>query len=373
MKEPLRVLVVDDTVIYRKIVGDVLAAMEDVEVAGVAHNGKVALARLPFLKPHLLTLDVEMPEMGGLEVLEELAGSWPDMGAIMLSSLTRRGSEMTVKALELGAFDFIPKPEGRTMEENRKAVEAALVPRVKAFARQREVRSALRRARGGAFSSPAGKPPSAGAEVRKLSKSGERAGGRSEVVAIGISTGGPNALSVLLPGMPGDLGAAVLVVQHMPPVFTQSLAQSLDAKCALRVKEASEGDVVRPNVVYIAPGGKQMKVASGGPGGRCFLRVTDDRPEKNCKPSADYLFRSVSQVYPGRATGVIMTGMGSDGTLGLRLMKRAGCPVIAQSEETCVVYGMPKEAVEAGVVDVVAPLDRLAGEIRRTVQSGRGA
>jgi two-component system chemotaxis response regulator CheB len=190
---------------------------------------------------------------------------------------------------------------------------------------------------------------------------------RAGLVLIGVSTGGPNALSQMMPRLPANLGVPVFIVQHMPPLFTRSLAESLNERCALQVKEAEDGEIARPNTVYIAPGGKQMKVAPAA-GGEIVVQTTDDPPENNCKPSADTLFRSAAFGFPGRSCAVIMTGMGSDGTLGLRLLKRNGCRVIAQDENSCVVFGMPKEAIDAGVVDLVVPLDGIAEEIIRAVK-----
>jgi two-component system chemotaxis response regulator CheB len=185
---------------------------------------------------------------------------------------------------------------------------------------------------------------------------------KPEMVLIGVSTGGPNALARILPKIPGNIGVPLLIVQHMPPVFTQSLAESLSPKCAVRVREASQGEMVEPNTAYIAPGGRQMRLVPG-PEGRKMVQITDDPPENNCRPAVDYLFRSVANNFPGRAMAVILTGMGSDGVLGLRLLKRHPCYVIAQDEATCVVFGMPKEAVDAGVTDAVLPLDSIAARI----------
>jgi two-component system, chemotaxis family, protein-glutamate methylesterase/glutaminase len=190
---------------------------------------------------------------------------------------------------------------------------------------------------------------------------------RPELVLIGISTGGPDALSRMLPQLPGSLAVPVLVVQHMPPLFTKSLADSLAPKCALRVKEAESGEPARPGSVYIAPGGRQMKVTPG-PGGEPFIEITDDPAENNCRPAVDYLFRSAANQFAGQAVAVIMTGMGSDGTLGLKLLKRGGAFTIAQDEGTCVVYGMPREAVQAGVIDLVLPLHEIAEGISRAVR-----
>jgi len=190
---------------------------------------------------------------------------------------------------------------------------------------------------------------------------------RSEVIGIGISTGGPNALTKMIPLLPANLKAPVLIVQHMPPMFTASLANSLNNKSSLEVKEAEDGDVITPGKVLIAPGGKQMKIVAGADGLTRKIKITDDPPENSCRPSVDYLFRSIAQHYVGRSTGVIMTGMGSDGSRGLVQMKKNGSIVIAQDEESCTVFGMPKEPIETGIVDVVAPLDRIAEEIVKTV------
>ena len=194
---------------------------------------------------------------------------------------------------------------------------------------------------------------------------------KPEIVGIGISTGGPKALAKMMPQLPAPINVPILIVQHMPPIFTQSLARNLDSKCGFDVKEAVDGEPITPNKAYIAPGGKQMKVVAGADGINRIIRITDDPPENSCKPSVDYLFRSIAQHYVGRSTGVIMTGMGSDGSLGLKLMKRSGSLIIAQNEATCVVYGMPKEPIENGIVDVIAPLDKIAEVIRKAVIGAR--
>jgi len=365
--KPLRVLVVDDTVIFRKTVSDILMELPGVEVVGIAHNGKIAISKISSLNPDLLTLDIEMPEVNGLEVLEYIRKGALDVGAIILSTLTHEGGEMTIKALELGAFDFIPKPQGNDMKENRRIIKNTLAPMLKAYARRKEIKSILKDG-----PQPAGEARTPLRHTTRPSSIIQRMGaitgkrGRSEIVAIGVSTGGPTALSKMLPEISPNLGVPVLIVQHMPPIFTQSLANSLNTKCAMKVKEAVDGESVQPNMVFIAPGGKQMKVAAGADGKSRIIRITDDPPEKSCKPSVDYLFKSVAQHYVGRATGVIMTGMGSDGLEGLKQMKKNGAIVIAQDETSCVVYGMSKEPIESGIVDIVAPLDKIAGEITRT-------
>jgi two-component system, chemotaxis family, protein-glutamate methylesterase/glutaminase len=368
----LKVLIVDDTIVYRKIVSDALAGVPDVEVVSTASNGKIALSRIAALKPDLLVLDIEMPEMNGLEVLGAIKENSLDVGVIVLSALTVKGGEMTMKALELGAFDFITKPESASAEESRNQVKSTLVPLVKAYGHTREVKSILKGVTG---TRPVPQPlhaakASAGDDGQSLLRSPVAAAGRrvSEVVGIGISTGGPSALMKMLPSLAPDLNVPIFIVQHMPPAFTRSLAESLDSRCAWKVKEGEDGETVQPGTGYIAPGGKQMKVTLGADALTKIIRVTDDPPENHCKPSVDYLFRSLAHHYVGRATGVIMTGMGNDGTAGLKLMKRSGAVVIAQDEPSCVVFGMPGEAIRAGVVDVVAPLDELAGAITKTVR-----
>ena len=361
--DTLKVMVVDDTVVYRKIVSDVLAELPDVEVVGTAHNGKAALLKLKTLKPDLITLDIEMPEVNGIDVLQRMQTEAPHVGAIMLSTLTQQGGALTMRALELGAFDFIPKPQSGTMVENKKVVKDALTPMLKAFARSRDIRSQLR-------SFPRTKHLPRPVARRPMTSPSKRVVGRSErasIIGIGISTGGPNALARMLPSIPKDIGVPIVIVQHMPPLFTQSLANSLNNKCQLEVREAKNGEPLLPNVAYIAPGGKQMKIVAGPDGKQRVIKITDDPAENNCKPSVDYLFRSIAAHYVGRAAGVIMTGMGSDGTKGLQMMKNNGATVIAQDESSCVVFGMPKEPVESGLADIVVPLDQLAGEIAKTV------
>ncbi|MFC1763655.1 chemotaxis response regulator protein-glutamate methylesterase [Planctomycetota bacterium] len=360
----IRVLVVDDTVIYRKIVSDILGTMPQVEVVGSANNGKIAMSLIEQKRPDLLILDVEMPEADGLEVLAFIQKKKLQVGAVMLSSFTQKGSQRTIKALELGAFDFIPKPESRSIEESKRAVQGDLNRVVEAFIRQAEIKHLLHQ-RGPSTGHRSATAPILATPVTTPRRAGQTT---SNIVTIGISTGGPNALKEVLPKLPGNLGVPVLVVQHMPPVFTKSLADSLNRRCALDVMEATEGQIVTPNQVLIAPGGKQMKVVLAPDKAKRIIKLTDDPPENGCRPAVDYLFRSISQLYGGRVTAVVMTGMGCDGKLGMKLLKRQGALTIAQDESTCVVYGMPKEVIEAGLADVVAPLPSIADEICKTVK-----
>jgi two-component system, chemotaxis family, protein-glutamate methylesterase/glutaminase len=365
----MRVLVVDDSVLFRRIMQDALATLPDVEVVGQASNGKLALQRIKELRPDLLTLDLEMPEMAGLAVLDAMREAGDKTAVIVVSALTKQGARITMQALQKGAFDFLTKPDTHSAAESREMLRAELAPRLRALSLRLGVRNILR-------STPSPPPPtlSSPAKTPSLEEISTRMNrltktAKPEMVLIGVSTGGPNALDCLLPSLPGNLGVPVLIVQHMPPVFTQSLAESLDAKCSLRVREASHGEIAETNTVFIAPGGRQMRLASG-PRSEKIIQITDDPPENNCRPAVDYLFRSVSNQFSGKAMAVILTGMGSDGTLGLRLLKRHGCLVIAQDEATSVVYSMPKAAVEAGVVDAVLPLEAIAGRITAAVRGG---
>lgn len=368
----MRVVIADDAVLFRRVMEQVLRELPEIEVVGTAPNGKLALQRVQELKPDLLTLDMEMPEMDGLAVLDALRGVPGAPAVIVVSALTLHGGRLTLQALQKGAFDFITKPAESGAEKSLESMRSELAPRVKALSLRLGVRGILR---GPSTSSvipmAQGSTPlrSTNGVTTPLKKAIHPAPQRPEMVLIGVSTGGPNTLAALLPALPRDLGVPIFIVQHMPPLFTQSLAENLAGKCTLRVREATHEETAEANTVYIAPGGHQMRIVPG-PEGRKIIQITDDPPENNCRPAVDYLFRSVANNFPGRATAVILTGMGSDGTLGLRLLKRQGCHVIAQDEASSVVWGMPKAAIEAGVTDVVLPLSAIANKILSLVHGG---
>jgi two-component system chemotaxis response regulator CheB len=371
----LKVLIVDDSVIFRRVLAEVLSALPGVEVVGQVSNGRLALQKVRELQPDLMTLDLEMPEMDGLAVLDALREdkSTSSVFVVVVSSLTTRGAKLTLSALEKGALDFVTKPETESSEKSREILRTEFAAKVKMLELRKGIREILNRK-----PTPAVKVVEAvKSEVvndltsvpQRMARVSERQ--KPDLIVIGVSTGGPNALKVLLPSLPANLGVPVLIVQHMPPVFTLSLAESLNQHCALKVVEATDGDSIKANTVYIAPGGFQMKVvptASHQDG--WMLSVNSDPAENNCRPSVDYLFRSVANTFTGQTVAVILTGMGSDGTLGLRLLKRRGNYAIAQDEASCVVYGMPKAAVDAGVVDVVLPLENIASTLTRLVSGG---
>jgi two-component system chemotaxis response regulator CheB len=362
-----RVLVVDDASIFRRVISDALSGIPGVEVVGTSANGKLALARLASLQPDLVTLDIEMPEMNGIEVLEAIQNSGVNTNVIMLSSCTVRGGDMTIRALELGSFDFITKPEGGAQEANMARLRDSLRPMIQALERRREIRAILS-VKGSKLAPAAALNHS----PQPLAPAAVRAPGRSgpPIVLIGVSTGGPAALAEVLPVFPAKIGAPVFIVQHMPPHFTEALANRLRSKSAILVKEAQDGEIARADCAYLAPGGKQMKL-SPGKNGEILIRITDDPPENACRPSVDYLFRSVALHFPGRSIAAILTGMGNDGTEGMRMLKRGGSVNIAQDEATCVVFGMPREAILAGVVDTVVPLSKIATAIVRAIAEAR--
>ncbi len=344
--ERIRVLVVDDSVVIRRLVTHALEQEPALEVVGVAGNGAIALQRIPQLNPDVLTLDIEMPEMDGLETLRRVRKLYPQIRVIMFSTLTERGAAVTLEALTLGADDYVAKASNEgSLDRSLVRLREELVPKIKQF-----------------FRMP-GKPAAAvrpAVEVRPPETRPSKT--RPSVVAIGVSTGGPTALASMLPGLPASFPLPVLVVQHMPPLFTRLLAERLSAVCPLRVEEAKPGDLVEPGKILIAPGDYHMKVAPQG----AKVRVCLDQspPLNSCRPAVDALFASVGEVYGGAAIAVILTGMGQDGLRGSEILKARGASILAQDEASSVVWGMPGAVVTAGIADRVAPLDRVAAEIQ---------
>ena len=360
-----RVLVVDDSVVVRRMVADVLSAEPDIEVVGTAANGRIALTKIELLRPDLVTLDVEMPVLDGLETLPLLRGSNPDLPVIMFSTLTERGATATLTALELGADDYVTKPAHLgSLEEARAAVREALVPKVLALAGRRRTRvdvglarEADRHHRAARTPAPA---PAGPVRVRRRMPSVPVG-----VLGIGSSTGGPEALTQVLSALPADLGVPVLVAQHMPPMFTARFAERLDAKTPFVVREAVAGDRLLPGHVYVAPGDWHLRVGGSVLDPRVAL---DQGPAENyCRPAVDPLFRSLAEVYGAATLAVVLTGMGHDGAAGCVEVARVGGQVLAQDEATSVVWGMPGSVVAAGVADEVLALDQVAPTVARRV------
>ena len=382
----MRVLIVDDSSVFRRVIQDVLAQQPGIEIVGTAANGTTALKRVKELAPDLMTLDMEMPELDGLGVLKALQAEKNPVGVIVVSALTQHGGELTMKALDYGAFDFITKPESSSSDVSKELIRKDLEQKIKAFQYRFDIRKMLRQgstahagtaparsvalpnglsAKATATPAPIPSPKVPSPNIENFKAIAPTC--RPEIVLIGSSTGGPAALTTLLPLLPANLDVPILIVQHMPPIFTKSLAESLSSKCSYPVREATHGEVIAGSTAYIAPGGRHMRLAQSA-GGQRILEITDDPPEHHCRPSVDYLFRSVSQQCPGKVMAVILTGMGNDGTLGVRLLRRHGCYSIAQEESSCVVYGMPRSLVEAGAADAVLSLTDIAARIISTVR-----
>jgi two-component system, chemotaxis family, protein-glutamate methylesterase/glutaminase len=361
--QPIKVLVVDDSVVVRRLVARVLEEDAAVEVVGTAANGRIALAKIAQLEPDVVTLDIEMPELDGLATLAELRPRWPRLPVIMFSTLTERGAEATLEALSLGASDYVTKPTGlHNAALAMDSVKAELIPRIKALHGRRKL---SRMPQSAEVAVPAVRAtPAAPAVVQP-----PRPDARIDVVAIGVSTGGPNALAELLPAFPATFPVPIVIVQHMPPVFTRLLANRLDGRCALRVIEAEGGEILLPGRVHIAAGGQHLTLARQGTS--VVTVATDDPPENSCRPAVDVLFRSVATLYGSGALAVVLTGMGQDGLRGVEAIRVAGGPVVAQDEATSVVWGMPGFVVRAGLADAVLPLDAVAAEISRRTAVGR--
>lgn len=351
----VRVLVVDDSVVVRRMVTDVLSSDPLIEVVGAAANGRIALAKIPQVNPDLITLDIEMPEMDGLEALRAIRETYPTLPVIMFSTLTERGAAATLEALSLGANDYVTKPSNvgkASLALDR--ISEELIPKIKVFCATvvgpNEIPD---------HPVPATEP----VRLRPVKDRPKRQ--KPEIVAIGISTGGPTALFALLPTLPADFPAPVVIVQHMPPMFTALLAERLASLSAVTVSEATIGESLEPGHVWIAPGDYHIALARDG--NSILMRTHQGPPENSCRPSVDVLFRSVAEVYGPRSLAVVMTGMGKDGLRGCEDIHEVGGQVVVQDEASSVVWGMPGFVAQAGLADNVLPLDRIGPEIIRRV------
>lgn len=354
----IRVLVVDDAVVMRKMITDVLGRDPQIEVCGTAANGKIALQKLPQLNPDLVTMDVEMPEMDGIETLRELRKTYPKLPVIMFSTLTAKGATTTLDALSLGATDYVTKPANvGSVAEGIQRLETDLVPKIKAHCRHL-------RADG-----PPGDHTQFVSRLKPVTLSPRTSSRPIEIVCIGTSTGGPNALADVFKNFPVDFPVPIVVVQHMPPMFTAMLAERLAATSQVRFHEGAHGQVIEPGHGYIAPGGKHMEVKRVGL--QTVLQLHEGPPENSCRPAVDVLFRSVVAGFGASALGVILTGMGQDGLRGCQLLREQGGQLIAQDEKSSVVWGMPGCVAQAGLADTIVPLDRVCDEIVRRVKDSR--
>ncbi len=345
-------LIVDDSAFMRKVISDFIAKDARLEVAGTARNGTDAVEKAARLEPDVITMDVEMPGMDGLEALDLIMREKPTP-VVMLSSTTFEGAQNAIKAMELGAVDFVAKTSG-PISLDLHTVQQELTDKVYTAAG----------ANMNAFTSAVSTSPAITGSKEKTAQASVSKQARGNLVLIGTSTGGPRALQEVLKNLPASLPAPILVVQHMPPGFTKSLAGRLDALSAITVKEAEEGEILRAGTVYIAPGGYHMTVKAVG---RSLAVMLDQsEPVNGHRPSVDRLFQSVSRLSGIWVTAVVLTGMGSDGTEGICSLKEDQYTyILAESEETAIVYGMPKTAVNTGKVDKIAPLGEIAGEIAK--------
>lgn len=354
----IRVLIVDDSVAVRHIVSGVLTADPDLEVAGTAANGRIALAKIPQVNPDVITLDVEMPEMDGLDALAAIRRSYPHLPVIMFSTLTQRGASATLDALSLGATDYVTKPHNvGSLSAAEQSLREQLIPKIKALCGK------------SARSSTGPKRPGEGVSRIQPLKAQDLKPSMVEVVAVGASTGGPNVLLELVSKLPEDFPVPIVIVQHMPPVFTRLLAERLDAKSSLKIAEAASGEEIHSGCIYVAPGNFHLIVKRDG--GVIRMLTNQDPPENLCRPAVDVLFHSVANLYGAGSLGVVLTGMGEDGARGSQRIREAGGTIIVQDEASSAVWGMPGAVVRAGQANRVVSRDELSDEIVRRVQFGR--
>jgi two-component system chemotaxis response regulator CheB len=350
----IRILIADDSAVMRSLLRSVVASDAALEVAGTAADGQAALDAAANLRPDLVLLDVEMPVMDGLATLKAMRARGYKMPVVMCSSLTQRGAQVTLDALAAGASDYVAKPAGQEgREAAMQALAQELIPRIHALTSQPQPLPMP------FFPGPASVPPASAPRTQPPASP-------PVVLAIGVSTGGPAALDVLLPALPASFPLPVLIVQHMPELFTGIFAERLNGICPLRVRQAAEGDAVRAGTIYVARGNWHMEVlAASRPGASPTLHLTQGPPENYCRPAVDVLFRSAAAVYGAGVLAVVLTGMGSDGMIGSRLIRDRGGSVLAQDQASSAVWGMPGAVAHAGLAQRILPLKAIAPEILR--------
>lgn len=352
----IRVLVVDDSAVIRSLLSDALSHDPEIEVVGLAGNGEVAVQKLQSAHPDIVTLDMEMPVMDGLQTLKVIRKTHPKLPVIMFSTLTERGSCATMDALALGASDYVTKPAnvGSVLAGIDK-IKEDLIPKIKALVRH----PADSRFAHHAPVAPVKIPPRASGAIHL------------EALVIGVSTGGPNALAELLPMLGMRFPLPILIVQHMPPLFTRLLAERIASVSGIPTREAKDRDTIRPGQILIAPGGQHMTAERGREGVR--VRLNEDPPENSCRPAVDVLFRSAASAFGDRTLALVLTGMGQDGLKGSEAIRAVGGQVLVQDEASSVVWGMPGAVFNAGLADKMLPLKEIAGEIYKRIEAGDSA
>lgn len=346
---PIRILVVDDAVVARTVISEILNDEDGLEVIGTAPNGRIALAKIERQSPDLVTLDIDMPELDGMETLSRIRSDFPGIDVIMVSNLTQRGARVTVDALFLGAADYVTKATRSTSQESaRNHLKSQLIPKIRALYLGRQ---------GGTGLAGTTTSPTSTGNFQRAKKVG--------IVAIGASTGGPNALADVLESIPKGFLAPIVIVQHMPKNFTAFLAKRLDNRSALTVREAENGSVLTPGDAWIAPGDLHIKVRRKG--GRIQLSTDDGALVNSCRPSVDVLFHSVAKCFNSSALAVVLTGMGQDGLDGCRAIAEVGGQIVVQDQSTSVVWGMPGHIANNGLADTVLPSNDIGPEIVRRV------
>lgn len=349
------VLIIDDSAFMRILIADILKSDSNIVVLDTARNGKEGLEKALELKPDIITLDVEMPVMNGLETLTELMKIKPAPKVIMISSLTYEGGEATIQALELGALDFVTKPTASIVEYDIEHIRDDLIEKIKSISQSKMTEYIRIKTK-----------EKQSAAVKKLAIGSNSSGYLKHIVAIGTSTGGPKALQEVLTKLPEGIPAAVLVVQHMPPGFTKSLSERLNNLSKINVKEAEEGDVLTPGWAYIAPGDYHMQIKKYR-NDEYRISINKESPVSGHRPSVNVMMKSVAESGHKNIIAVMMTGMGNDGSEGILNIKNTGGKTIAQDESSCIVYGMPKSAVNIGAIDTIAPLHNIAIEILKNM------
>lgn len=368
MNDKVKILIIDDSISFRQILLAVIEKITDAECIGTAASGAIALRKIEMLPPDLVLIDVVMPDMDGVETLQRIKTQYPSVEAVMISSFEMNSAKETLRSLQIGALDFVAKPKANNAEQGISELVRYLQPLIhlvqtKKYAKAS--RSSYSETHTQKTSLSATENPtvlhSVQSEIKPLLRSRK---GRFDLMVIGVSTGGPKALDQLIPKLNAAIPCPIIIVQHMPPMFTESLAEKLNEGTSLQVSEAKGREKLTAGHIYIAPGGKHLVVRSQSDGS-FYLSVNEMPPVNNCRPSVDVLFQSIATVFTGNVLAIIMTGMGCDGTEGVRMLKRNNCKCLVQDEESSVVWGMPGSVFKAGLADEVVPLNQLGNRINQ--------